>query len=176
MPSELYIAARAFAAGAHAAIGQTRKYTGRPYVEHPIAVAEIVLNIGCSEEVAAAALLHDVVEDTAVTPDIVQAAFGLRVRELVEEVTDVSRPEDGNRARRKAMDREHLAKASPEGQTIKLADMIDNSRSIARHDPDFARVYMREKRALLEVLTQGDARLLHHARSIVSAYFESERP
>jgi hypothetical protein len=75
-------------------------------------------------------------------------------------LTDVSRPEDGNREIRKRIDREHTAQAPAIVKTIKLADLIDNSRSIIAHDPDFAHVYLREKRLLLdEALREGDATL-----------------
>jgi (p)ppGpp synthase/HD superfamily hydrolase len=99
-----------------------------------------------------------------VTPDEVGRAFGRRVEQLVVEVTDVSCSADGNRAARKSLDRGHLAVASPEGQTIKLADLIDNARSIATHDPRFARTYLAEMEALLQVLKRGDPRLLELAR------------
>jgi hypothetical protein len=83
---------------------------------------------------------------------------------LVEQLTDVSRPEDGNRAKRKAIDRAHTAKASPEAKTIKLADLIDNTRSIVELDPGFAKIYLVEKVLLLEVLQEGDAGLWEMAR------------
>ena len=88
-------------------------------------------------------------------------------------LTDVSRPEDGNRAARKTLDREHIAKASPQAKTIKIADLIDNSRSIMAHDPQFARVYLAEKRLLLDVLTEGDPTLYAMARRIVDGNGES---
>jgi guanosine-3',5'-bis(diphosphate) 3'-pyrophosphohydrolase len=118
----------------------------------------------------AAAYLHDVVEDTPVTLEAIELEFGAEVARLVEELTDVSRPEDGNRKTRKAIDREHSAAASPEGQTIKLADLIDNSETITKHDPDFAKVYMREKRALLEVMSDGDRDLQARAWAILRAW------
>jgi hypothetical protein len=52
---------------------------------------------------------------------------------------------------------------------VKLADLIANSRSIMAHDPTFARVYLEEKRMLLEVLSRGDATLMAEARRIVGA-------
>jgi hypothetical protein len=79
-------------------------------------------------------------------------------------LTDVSRPEDGNRAARKAIDLAHTAKASPAAKTIKLADLIDNTRSIVERDPDFAKVYLQEKARLLEVLQEGDPTLMAMAR------------
>jgi hypothetical protein len=83
-------------------------------------------------------------------------AFGADIAALVGWLTDVSKPEDGNRAHRKAMDREHTAAAPAEAQTIKLADLISNSKSIMEHDPAFAKTYLEEKRLLLAVMTKGD--------------------
>lgn len=159
--------ARAFAAASHAAVGQRRKYTGEAYIVHPIEVSAIVSSVTGSPGMRAAALLHDVLEDTQVTAELIEAEFGLYVRQLVEEVTDVSRPEDGNREVRKAKDREHLASASSAGQTIKLADLISNTSSIVQHDPEFARVYLLEKHALLGVLTKGDTRLQYRAHLLL---------
>ena len=135
---DLTRAARAFAAKAHE--GQVRKYTGEPYIVHPVEVMEIVSTVTDDEEMLVAALLHDVVEDTAVTVEDLRAQFGDRVATLVDELTDKSRPEDGNRKARKAIDRAALAEASAAAQTIKLADMISNTRSIVEHDPKFAEV------------------------------------
>lgn len=152
---------------------QKRKYTGEPYINHPVAVARIVASVtdGCNE--IAAAFLHDVIEDTDRTyQDIFDAGFRHPVADLVLEVSDVSRPEDGNRATRKEIDRQHLAKASDSGQTIKLADLIHNTESICKYDPGFAAIYMKEKRLLLEVLTRGDVDLYHRASVLVQDYFK----
>jgi (p)ppGpp synthase/HD superfamily hydrolase len=159
--------ARIFATAAHAAVGQTRKYTGEPYVVHPIEVSEIVASVGGTDAMVAAALLHDVLEDTDVTFDVLEAEFGLEVAELVLWLTDVSKPEDGNRSTRKALDRQHSAAAPAEAQTIKVADLISNTRSIVAHDPGFAKLYLEEKRMLLEVLTKADLHLLTVARQQV---------
>ncbi len=156
--------ARVFATAAHAAVGQRRKYTGEPYVVHPIEVSRLVDQIGGTSEMVAAALLHDVLEDTDVTFDVLEEEFGTSVAELVLWLTDVSKPEDGNRSTRKALDRQHSAAAPAEAQTIKVADLISNTRSIVAHDPDFAVVYLQEKRMLLDVLTKADPNLLEQAR------------
>lgn len=113
--------ARIFATAAHAAVGQKRKYTGEDYADHPIAVAEIVSSVPHTEEMLAAALLHDVVEDTKVDINLIHAMFGSAVGTLVYWLTDQSKPTDGNREKRKAIDREHSASAPAKAQTIKLA-------------------------------------------------------
>lgn len=156
-PLERY--AYIFAFAAHAATGQKRKYTGEPYIKHPKAVVEILRTVAHTPEMLAAAWLHDVVEDTSVTIDQIEAFFGPEISTLVEMVTDVSKPEDGNRAERKALDREHLGLANATAQTIKLADLIDNTSSIVACDPEFAKVYLAEKRELLQVLTKGNEEL-----------------
>lgn len=160
----MILMARMFAAGAHAAIGQLRKYTCEPYIVHPEEVARIVSSVQHTPEMVMAAYLHDVVEDTDVSFNDIEDNFGPKVCSLVIELTDTSRPEDGNRAARKAIDRERLAKASPGAQTIKLADLISNTASIVQHDLNFARVYLAEKEQLLEVLTKGDPALQAQAR------------
>jgi (p)ppGpp synthase/HD superfamily hydrolase len=159
--------ARVFATAAHAAVKQVRKYTFEPYIVHPTEVAGIVASVPHTNEMLAAAWLHDTVEDTGVSIVDIQKEFGNEVASLVGWLTDVSTPEQGNRAVRKAIDREHTAMAPAEAQTVKLADLIANSRRIMAHDPAFARVYLEEKRMLLEVLTRGDTTLMAEARRIV---------
>jgi (p)ppGpp synthase/HD superfamily hydrolase len=163
--SELVTRARVFATAAHAAVGQLRKYTFEPYIVHPAEVAGLVAEYGGTDEMIAAAWLHDTVEDTGVTSELIRAEFGDRVAELVGWLTDVSRPDHGNRAQRKAVDRAHTAAAPAEAQTIKLCDLICNTRSIVEHDAKFAVTYLAEKRELLEVMTKGDARLRERALS-----------
>lgn len=163
--------ARLFATAAHHAVGQVRKYTGEPYINHPAEVVGILAGSGAAcPEMLAAAWLHDVVEDTQVGIDIIRDEFGACVTTLVEGLTDVSQPEDGNRKVRKAIDRAHTAGQSPACKTIKLADLISNTRSIVERDPEFAKVYLAEKRLLLEVLRAGDPGLWQQALSLVEAH------
>lgn len=161
--------AKAFATHAHEKVGQRRKYTGEPYIGHPAEVVELVRSVPHTEAMIVASWLHDTVEDTDVMLSEIQEVFGAEVASLVEMVTDVSTLADGNRAVRKAIDRDHLQKASPAGKTIKLADLISNSRSILERAPKFAVVYLAEKRLLLEVLKEGDATLWHQAHAIVNS-------
>jgi hypothetical protein len=129
---DLVSRARQFASAAHRAVGQLRKYSGEPYEEHLRRVAEMVANVTDDREMIAAAWLHDVVEDTPTTVEDVERAFGQGVRDLVDALTDVSRPHHGNRAARKELDREHLSGAPARAQTVKLADLIDNCDDICR--------------------------------------------
>lgn len=173
--------AAGLAAKAHA--GQVRRYSGEPYVVHPLAVARKVAACFPVPMAVAAAVLHDVVEDTEVTlNDLRRARYvGPYVACLVDDLTDVSRPEDGNRATRKAIDRAHTARAHPMAKLIKLADLIDNSRDIFVMDPGFAPVYAAEKAALLEealqpvaapstALERAHSRLYAQAHELIEAF------
>ncbi len=162
-PASLIERAKAFATAAHATVKQVRKYTGEPYINHPAAVVKIVESVPHTPEMVAAAWLHDVVEDTGVTLETIKAEFGPTVSDLVFWLTDQSKPGDGNRALRKGIDRNHSASAPPDAQTVKLADLIDNTLTIEALDPDFARVYQHEKRRLLDVMTAGEPSLMARA-------------
>jgi calcineurin-like phosphoesterase family protein len=159
--------ARLFATAAHSAIGQKRKYTGEPYIVHPTEVATMVKQYTNDDNMIAAAWLHDVLEDTNVSEQELRAEFGDYITNLVLWLTDVSKPEDGNRAARKAIDLVHTAMASTDAKTIKLADIISNVSSIREHDPEFAVVYLKEKKAQLEVLKDGNQELYVLAKTIV---------
>lgn len=154
-----------FAKDAHG--DQKRKYTGDPYISHPLNVMQIVASVPHTEAMLAAALLHDVLEDTNASESDILEQFGPEVLSLVKDLTDVSKPENGNRAARKAIDRQHTANASPAAKTIKLADLMDNTYNIVAHDQAFAKVYMAEKRLLLTVLTEGDVSLWKAALHLV---------
>lgn len=151
MTGDLLFDALHLAHGAHR--GQTRKYTGEPYIHHPVAVASIVADIGAPDWLIAAAYLHDVVEDTDTTLDDLwrQGIKNTSTIEAVDYMTE--RPHEGNRATRKAAECERLAQGTAWQQTFKLADMIDNTRSIGERDPKFAAVYLAEKEALVNALT-----------------------
>lgn len=148
---------------------QANKYTGEPYVNHSAEVAAIVASAPHTPAMIAASYLHDTVENTAATLEEIRFFFGEEVAELVEMVTDISKPEDGNRLVRKTIDLHHAAKASPSAQTIKLADMISNTVSIVEHDPVFAKTYLVEKYRLLQVLKRGDKSLWNSAYKLVLA-------
>lgn len=159
--------AHIFAKRAHASIDQRRRYTDDPYIVHPVAVAAIVKTVRHTPAMVAAALLHDVVEDTPVTIEQIEAEFGIEVCTLVSWLTHVSTSADGNRVARKNLDHAHLMQAPAEAQTIKYADIIDNAVSIRKHDPDFWRTYQREMRQLLVVMNRGDQALLARAQAAV---------
>lgn len=149
--------------GAIAHSGQVRKYSGLPYITHPIAVMEIFYEHSSisTEDELIAAVLHDTVEDTFVKISDIERRFGSKVASLVFDLTDqFVLPEQGNRAERKGLERDRLSRISPSAQSIKYADLIHNTASIVPNDPGFAGTYLREKEALLAVMRDGDATLL----------------
>lgn len=151
-----------FAAQSHG--NQRRRYSGELYLGHCIEVHRLVEIHDGTEDMQCAALLHDVVEDCGVTASDIYAEFGSEVADMVIALSDL---ETGNRAIRKAASCARLADASAEVQTIKLADLVSNSRSIIERDPDFAKVYLREKVALLRVMNKGNARLWDMAAKLI---------
>lgn len=163
--------AKQYGRDAHDSIKQVRKYSGQPYWVHTEAVAETVASVGGTEDMIIAALLHDVLEDVyplnpKYSPESIRAEFGDNVLSLVEQLTDQFTKETHphlNRAQRKFKENERIAKDSPEAKTIKLADLLDNTKSIVENDKDFARVYIREKEELLHFLTEGNPILLGRA-------------
>lgn len=158
--------AKLYATAAHGAVGQKRKYTFDPYIIHPTRVANILTdNVKyISPHLLAAAYLHDVVEDTQLEIADIRLTFGMPIATLVDELTDkYVDPSFGNRATRKAMELSRIARISDGAKTIKLADIIDNTSSIVRHDKEFARVYIQEKLNLLEVMTEGHSGLWNMA-------------
>ncbi|QNG62621.1 bifunctional (p)ppGpp synthetase/guanosine-3',5'-bis(diphosphate) 3'-pyrophosphohydrolase [Rhizobium phage B1VFA] len=148
--------ARAFAAGAHGAIKQVRKYTGEPYIVHPAAVAAIVEAVPTHTwQMLCVAWLHDTVEDTSVTVDMIRDLFGDEVAAGVEFLTNVPR-EEGNRAARLEMNLAKLERAPDWVKTVKVADLMDNTKTIVKYDPKFAVLYLKEKKRTLKVLKGAD--------------------
>jgi (p)ppGpp synthase/HD superfamily hydrolase len=157
-----------FAVRAHA--GQVRKYTSEPYVIHCLRVANIAVNQSTDVRgviPTCAAILHDTVEDTSVTVEDIREAFGGAVARIVDGLTDKSTKADGNRKARKAIDNMRLSKVDWVTQSVKVADIIDNCRDILLHDPDFARVYLREKAETLDYLTLADKKLRDAAITLI---------
>ncbi len=108
--------------------GQRQKVNGRPYIEHPVLVATDVSQAGFEPELVAAALLHDIVEDSDVSVEQVRERFGDRVAELVEAMTDTAEVEPYER--RKALHRERIVDAGPDAAAIFAADKLNNVRAL----------------------------------------------
>ena len=142
--------------------GQTRKYTGEPYVTHCQEVHDLVKRYGGNyakdPEVLSAALLHDVVEDTSINLGQIRNKFGKRVAGIVDELTSKYPRSTGlSREERKTKEAERLASISREAMAVKLADIAANVKGLAKLDPQFAKIYLPEKSSLLTKLKGPDA-------------------
>lgn len=116
-----------FAVDAHAGVGRRGKML--PYIVHPMEAVVIVATMSSDQELLAAAALHDVVEDTPVTLDIIRAEFGERVAQLVADESDEP-GDDWHVTKQRAIDR--IAHASYEGKVVAMGDKLSNMRAIAR--------------------------------------------
>lgn len=146
---------------------QKRKYTGEPYWHHVKEVTEIVKTSEYhNEDMVYMAYLHDVLEDTEATIDDIYKLFRdypntkhYSVAETVVQgvcgLTDKSKPNDGNRAHRKEIDRRHLSAQTWRVKTVKCADIISNTKDILANDKKFSLTYIPEKIALLQVLNDS---------------------
>jgi (p)ppGpp synthase/HD superfamily hydrolase len=178
-----------YAKAAHERVGQIRKFgpTPRPYILHPVQVAEYVRGTVHDDVITVAvALNHDVLEDTLKPgQSVYDAAHEMRTyfRQMISddevaeqivtgvlEVTDVAKPSDGNRAARMAINCEHAGKAAPERQTVKLADMKSNMPSICKFNPGFARKWVEEKANVYALMTQGDPALHKEVGHMIEMY------
>jgi (p)ppGpp synthase/HD superfamily hydrolase len=160
---------RDFADRAHGE--QKRKYTPEKYIVHPVRVMELCKNYTDDVTILAAALLHDVLEDTATSEEEIKnfltgkltAAQVEKTISLVLELTDVYIKKDypqWNRRKRKEKELDRLSTISSDAQTIKYADIIDNAYEIVVHDKDFAKRFLYECREILKRLSSGNP-ILH---------------
>ncbi len=172
MTNRLIEAAR-FAVEAHK--GQVRRWVGEDYVCHPARVAaRIMLLPGATEEMAIAAFLHDVVEDCDFTVEDIEARFGPVVARYVDGLSDeYTKPRypDLNRAARKKLEAERLAKQPVEVRNIKLADIHDNLASLEGDPSDsFAKVFLVEKEYILTVIGEdADPGILADVERVATA-------
>lgn len=132
-PLATLVQALAFAADKHR--NQRRKDAeASPYINHPIALANVLANEGGVQDVTVlcAAVLHDTIEDTETTADELRAVFGDQVASVVLEVTDDKLL---GKAVRKQLQIEHAPHISPQAKLVKLADKISNVRDILASPP-----------------------------------------
>ncbi len=124
--------ARAFAAAAKAHEGQQRR-SGEDFIHHPFGVAKICAQLRLDEQTIAAALLHDVVEDTEADLEAVRAEFGDEIAQLVEGVTKLTRIQFASREQAEAENFRKMIVAMAQDVRvilIKLADRLHNMRTI----------------------------------------------
>lgn len=157
---------------------QKRKYTGERYIAHPIRVMNICRQYTEDHTILAAALLHDVLEDTPVTKlkmkTFLDSNMEIKAAEktlnLVVALTDVYTKEKFpwlNRNRRRMKETQRLGTIPGDAQTVKYADIIDNSIDITKNDPDFATVYLKECMNILRNMTSGILELYAKAMQTV---------
>lgn len=146
-----------FAIEAHG--DQKRKYTNLPYYVHLQEVTNKLLEYTSDEDVLTAALLHDTLEDTDVTFDEIKDKFGLKVANIVQELTDEyvkDKYPDLNRKERKRLELERLSKVSDDAKLIKAADRLNNIQDIAENDPKFAVKYLQESSNLAQGINNNE--------------------
>jgi GTP pyrophosphokinase len=127
--ADIALIERAYTAAERAHDGQLRK-SGEPYITHPVAVAQILADLGIGAKTIAAALLHDTVEDTAYDLEQVQADFGDEIAMLVDGVTKLDRLKYGDSAQAETV-RKMIVAMSKDIRVliIKLADRLHNART-----------------------------------------------
>lgn len=162
----------------HAHGEQRRKYTSERYMVHPLRVMELCKPVTDEQTILAAALLHDVLEDTPIKEaDLLLFLQQIQTKQaadqtlkLVIELTDVyiaSHYPDLNRRERKAREAKRMQYISPEAQTIKYADILDNCLEIVKYDREFAPRFLKECRQLLQVMDTGHTSLRTAALEVV---------
>jgi (p)ppGpp synthase/HD superfamily hydrolase len=163
--------------------GVSRKYTREPYVRHVISVSHIYHSYFPADEVGtAAALGHDLFEDTKLTSGQLvlelAALFPFRLQdvgELLVTITELTNVfiahnyQELNRKQRKNYEDARLGTTSSRAQNIKLCDILDNTKDIVQHAPEFACIYLPEKQRTLTFLTQGDMRLRQRVLEQITA-------
>jgi (p)ppGpp synthase/HD superfamily hydrolase len=148
------------AESAHA--GQIRNGSGgRPYIEHPLAVAELLAEHDFPDPVLAAALLHDVVEESEIEVEEIRRRFGAEVGDLVEALTDAEEIE--SYGRRKQVHRAEVEAAGSEALAIYAADKLSNIRALRRVYAEQGEEVGAELKAPLDIkveVWEADAELL----------------
>ena len=158
--------------------GQYRK-SGEPYIAHPVAVAGLLRDLGGDSVTIAAGFLHDVVEDTDVTPEEIEKRFGIQVRQLVEGVTKLSKFNFSSTTERQAENfrRMFLAMATDiRVIVVKLADRLHNMRTLEHLKPEKQRRISLETREIFAPLANrlGIGRFKWELEDLCFKYLEPE--
>ncbi len=184
MTKEIIEEAIEVAAKAHA--GQVRKASDVPYISHPFAVGLMLARAGCTDEIVAAGILHDTVEDTYITLEYLREKFGEKVAEIVEGCSEPDK--SASWEERKQHTLEYLRAAPWEIRIVSCADKLHNARTIlAAREEMGDKVWERFKRgrkeqewyyrALVDSLcgpnAQGDLPFCSEFRAVVDALFKA---
>lgn len=160
---KLYVVFAAYLLAEKAHRGTMRRGKDEPYLNHPVAVSMKIAKYAGKEyydaNTLAAAILHDAWEDEGATLEEIVESTNEDVARLVQQVSKVSKSSDGNRATRQQIDLDHYAAGEARAQTIKVADVDDNSWDVVEADLKFAQRYLPEQRAKLDVLTKACPKL-----------------
>lgn len=157
---------------------QIRKYTNEPYYNHLYNVAKIVSEH--EENCIEIALCHDLFEDTNCDFNELykkmisigyEAKQAYNICSCVTELTDVFTKEKFpylNRTDRKRNESIRLSKISTISQSVKYADLIDNTESITKHDKEFSKIYLKEKEDVLKLMNKGNSFLYYKCEGILN--------
>jgi (p)ppGpp synthase/HD superfamily hydrolase len=165
---------------------QVRRYSGEPYITHPVRVAMKAaewysadydadqyeqfgfrIDRHAYDPFICAAVLHDTLEDTGIDTAVIEAGCGADVLNLVQELTNPSKGSKAPRPVRKQQDRDHIAAASWLAKILKLLDRIDNLECMRGVDDDFRHLYCQESRLLLEVIGSADKKLAERLGALI---------
>ncbi len=156
--------------------GQKRR-SGEPYVTHPLAVANILSNIHMDHQSLVAALLHDVIEDTAVSKKALSEQFGETIAELVDGVSKLTQFESDSAAEKQAENFQKMALAMAKDIRVilvKLADRLHNMRTLDALNPEKRRRIARETieiyAAIAHRLGMNDIRVEFEDRGFAALY------
>ncbi|NES83018.1 MAG: bifunctional (p)ppGpp synthetase/guanosine-3',5'-bis(diphosphate) 3'-pyrophosphohydrolase [Moorea sp. SIO2B7] len=158
--------------------GQYRK-SGEPYIAHPVAVASLLRDLGGDSAMIAAGFLHDVVEDTDVTPEEIEERFGAQVRQLVEAVTKLSKFNFSSKTERQAENFRRMFMAMAKDIrviVVKLADRLHNMRTLQHLKPEKRRRISQETREIFAPLANrlGIGRFKWELEDLCFKYLEPE--
>ncbi|MBP0012079.1 MAG: bifunctional (p)ppGpp synthetase/guanosine-3',5'-bis(diphosphate) 3'-pyrophosphohydrolase [Roseofilum sp. SBFL] len=156
--------------------GQYRK-SGEAYISHPVAVAGLLRELGGSAPMIAAGFLHDVVEDTEVTPEELEERFGSEVRQLVEGVTKLSKFKFSSKTERQAENFRRMFLAMAQDIrviVVKLADRLHNMRTLEFMKEDKQRTIALETREIFAPLANrlGIGRIKWELEDLAFKYLE----
>ena len=156
-----------------------RRASGEPYIAHPVAVAGLLRELGGSSAMIAAGFLHDVVEDTEVTPEELEERFGVEVRQLVEGVTKLSKFSFSSKTERQAENFRRMFLAMAQDIrviVVKLADRLHNMRTLEHLPDDKRRRIAQETREVFAPLANrlGIWRFKWELEDLAFKYLEPE--
>lgn len=168
---EIINAAKSFATEKH--LGQTRKFNGDAYINHPAAVAKLVKNFGGNADMIAAAWLHDTLEDTNTSIEELKEKFGDKITSLVQELTSPHGLDKSTKA-------EYLAKKmsvmSSDALTIKLADRLNNVSDFKTAPQDFVRRYGPETTFMLNYLEDSGRPFISQQEKLIAEIRKAIEP